>query len=70
MTFPSITLHLNSDVKLVAETMFMINTPVMHSDDGTYVLAEMPGSANSGVGAPDARTDLIPVGRMMFQFQY
>ena len=70
LTFPSITIHLNADVKLVGETMFMINTAVVHSDDGTYVVAEMPGSANSGIGAPDTRTPFIPVGRLMFQFQF
>jgi hypothetical protein len=50
LTFPSITWHLNNDCKIVAETMFMIDTPAVSSDDGTYLVAEMPGSANSGIG--------------------
>jgi len=70
LTIPSITWHMNNDAKLVAETMFMINTPVVHSDDGLYSIAEMPGSANSGVGGPDSRVALVPAGRMMFQLQY
>jgi len=78
LTFPSITCHLNGDCKLVAETIFMINTPAVHSDDGTYLIAEMPGSANSGIGAgaygnangANYRIGLVPCGRMMFQLQF
>ncbi len=70
VTFPSITWHMNNDAKLVAETMFMIDTPAVKSDDGTYLIAEMPGSANSGVNGSDFRINLVPVGRIMFQFQF
>ncbi len=76
LTFPSITWHMNNDCKLVAETMFMFNTPAAQSDDGTYLIAEMPGSANSGIGetvgggGPDFRIGFVPMGRMMFQFQF
>lgn len=70
LTFPSITWHMNNDCKLVAETMFMIDTPAVRSDDGTYLIAEMPGSANSGINLANYRDILVPVGRMMFQFQF
>jgi hypothetical protein len=56
--------------------MFMFNTPAAQSDDGTYLIAEMPGSANSGIGetvgggGPDFRIGFVPMGRMMFQFQF
>jgi hypothetical protein len=70
LTIPSITWHINSDCKLVAETMFMINTPAVPSDDGTYLVAEMPGSATSGVNGPNFRIGLVPVGRMQFQLQF
>ncbi len=70
LTFPSITLHVNSDVKLVAETMFMFDTPIVHSDDGVYVVSEMPGSANSGINSPNTRANFIPLGRMQLQFQF
>jgi len=50
----------------------------VHSDDGTYLIAEMPGSANSGIGAgaygnangENFRIGLVPCGRMMFQLQF
>ena len=70
LTFPSITLHVNNDVKLVAETMYMINSPEVNSDDGIYLLAEMPGSANSGINGPNFRCNVVPVGRMQFQYQF
>ena len=70
LTVPSITLHVNNDVKVTAETMFMFDTPVVHSDDGIYVVSEMPGSANSGINSPNTRSGFIPVGRMQFQFQF
>ena len=70
LTLPSITLHVNSDLKLVAETLFMFNTPEVHSDDGKYLVAEMPGSANSGINSPNTRIGLVPVGRMQLQLQF
>lgn len=70
ITLPSIVLHVNNDVKLVAETMWMFNTPQVHSDDGIYLVSEMPGSATSGINAPDDRLAFVPVGRLQFQFQY
>ena len=78
VTFPSITWHMNNDCKVVAETLFMIDTPAVQSDDGTYLVAEMPGSANSGIGnfaagpsnGANFRIGLVPIGRMMFQLQF
>ena len=78
ITFPSITWHMNGDCKIVAETIFMIDTPAVKSDDGTYLIAEMPGSANSGVGnfaagpndGANFRIGLVPIGRMMVQLQF
>jgi len=78
VTFPSITYHFNNDCKLIAETLFMFNTPAVQSDDGTYLIAEMPGSADSGIGqAPlgpangaNFRIGFVPMGRMMFQMQF
>lgn len=66
LTLPSITWHMNEDVKLVAEMMWQINTPIVTGDDGVYVLSEQVATANSG---PTTRSGLIPAGRMMFQIQ-
>jgi len=70
LTIPSITWHMNADCKLVAETMFMINTPAVPSDDGTYLVTEMPGSATSGVNGGNFRIGLVPMGRMQFQLMF
>jgi hypothetical protein len=71
VTFPSITWHMNENAKLVAETMFMFDQPEAQDTDGNYVVAEMPGSATgTSYRAPNIRAGFIPIGRMMFQFQY
>jgi hypothetical protein len=67
VTLPSITWHMNEDAKLVAEVMWMINTPEVLGNDGVYVLTEMP----SQVAATGLQTaSLIPSGRMVFQFSF
>ncbi len=67
ITLPSITWHLNEDAKLVAEAMWMINTPEALGNDGMYVLAEMPSQvATTGLQT----ASLIPSARMMFQFAF
>lgn len=71
VTFPSITCHLNDDTKLVAETLFMFDAPEARDYDGNYIVAEMPGASTStGYVAPNIRASIVPVGRLMFQFQY
>jgi hypothetical protein len=71
LTFPSITWHMNGDCKLVAESMFMLNETEAQDVDGNYVVAEMPGSATGTTyRSPNVQADIVPVGRMMFQFQY
>jgi hypothetical protein len=70
LTLPSITLHVNNDVKVVAETMWMFDTVEVHSDDGMYLVAEMPGSANSGINSANTRIGFVPVGRMQLQLQF
>lgn len=70
LTLPSITLHVNNDVKVTAETLFLFDTPEVHSDDGMYLVAEMPGSANSGINSANTRIGFVPVGRMQFQLQF
>ncbi|HVM31517.1 MAG TPA: porin [bacterium] len=67
LTLPSITWHLNEDVKLVGEALWMINTPEVLSNDGLYLLSEMPSQAASGTVKTGS---LVPAGRMMFQFQF
>jgi hypothetical protein len=69
LTLPSITFHLNENAKLVADAIWMIDTPYRVADNGTILLAEMPSQAGSTPGT-NLRTDLAPVGRMMFQYTY
>jgi hypothetical protein len=67
ITLPSITWHMNADAKLVAEAMWMFNTPEALGNDGQYVLAEMP----SQVATTGMQSDsFIPSARMMFQFSF
>ena len=67
ITLPSVTWHMNEDAKLVAEAMWMINTPEALGNDGMYVLAEMPSQvATTGLQT----ASLIPSARMMFQFAF
>jgi hypothetical protein len=71
ITFPSITWHMNEFTKVVAEAMFMFDAPEAQDYDGNYIVAEMPGSATgTGYTGPNIRAGFIPIGRMMFQFQY
>jgi hypothetical protein len=71
ITVPSITWHMNDDAKLVAETMFMFNAAEAEDVDGNYVVAEMPGSATGTTyRAPNIQAGFVPIGRLMFQFQY
>jgi hypothetical protein len=66
VTLPSLTWHMNEDVKLVAEAMWMFNTPEILSNDGMYLLSEMPSQAAAGIQT----ASFVPAGRMMFQFTY
>jgi hypothetical protein len=73
VTFPSITWHMNEDVKLVAETQFLFNTPEVSSTpansttgDGTYLITQMPSQFGGGV---ESRAGIVPIGNMEFQFQ-
>ena len=71
VTFPSITWHMNDNAKLVAETMFMFNESEAQDYDGNYVVAEMPGSATGTTyRAPNIQASILPIGLMMFQFQF
>jgi hypothetical protein len=71
ITFPSITWHMNEDTKLVAESMFILDEVEAQDYDGNYLIGEMPGSATgTSYRAPNIRSSFVPVGRLMFQFQY
>lgn len=71
VTLPAITWHMNDNAKLVAEAIGMFDAPEARDYDGNYVVAEMPGSATgTSYTGPNLRAGFIPVGRMMFQFQY
>jgi hypothetical protein len=74
VTFPSITLHMNEDTKIVAETQFLFNTPEVTSTpanstsgDGTYLLTQMPSQFGGGV---ESRASFIPIGNMELQFSF
>jgi hypothetical protein len=67
LTLPSITWHMNENAKLVAEGMWMINTPEALGNDGMYVLSEMPDQVET---AGMTKIALIPAGRLMFQFSF
>jgi hypothetical protein len=67
LTLPSITWHMNSNAKLVAEALWMINAPETLGNDGMYVLAEMP---NQVAATGMTSISLVPAGRMMFQFSF
>ena len=66
VTFPAITWNMNQSTKLIAEMMWLLDTPEVTGDDGTYLLTEQPATTSSG---PVKRAGLVPAGRMMFQFQ-
>lgn len=71
VTFPSITWHMNDNTKLVAETMFLLNATESQDVDGNYTLAEQPATATGTTyRAPNIQAGVVPIGRMMFQFQY
>lgn len=71
VTFPSITWHMNDNAKLVAETMFMFNAAETQDVDGNYVIAEQPATASGTTyRAQNIQVGVVPIGRMMFQFQY
>jgi hypothetical protein len=51
--------------------MFIFNGTETQDVDGNYVLAEQPGTATSTTyRAPNLQAGFVPIGRMMFQFQY
>lgn len=71
VTFPSITWHMNDDCKLVAETMFLLNTAEARDVDGNYVIVEQPATASGTTyRATNLQASFVPIGRMMLQFQY
>ncbi|HEY5039433.1 MAG TPA: hypothetical protein VIJ93_10210 [bacterium] len=71
VTLPSISYHFNTDVKLVAEAMFMFNEPEARDYDGNYVVAQMPGSGTGTTyTGPNIRASIVPIGRMMMQLQF
>ena len=71
VTLPSITWKMNDNAKLVAETMFMFNAAESQDVDGNYVIAEQPATATGTTyRAPNLLASFVPIGRMMFQFQY
>jgi len=62
---------MNDNAKLVAETMFMFNAAEAQDTDGNYVIAEMPGSSTGTTyRAKNIQAGVVPIGRLMFQFQY
>lgn len=64
-------LHVNANVKLVAETMYLIDTPESLGNDGVYEIAEMPSQVTNATQAnPITRNEFVPIGRMMFQFAF
>jgi hypothetical protein len=74
VTLPSITWHMNEDVKLIAEAQWLFNTPEATSTpanattgDGTYLIAQMPSQFGGGV---ESRGGFVPIGNMEFQFQF
>jgi hypothetical protein len=67
LTLPSITWHMNSNAKLVAEGMWMVNAPETLGNDGMYVLNEMP---NQVAATGMTSVSLVPAGRMMFQYSF
>jgi hypothetical protein len=71
VTFPSLMVHVNSYVKLVAETMFLIDTPESLGNDGVYEVVEMPSQVSNATGSsPIYRNEFVPIARMMFQFAF
>jgi hypothetical protein len=74
ITLPSITWHMNEDVKLIAEAQWLFNTPEATSTpansttgDGTYLLTQMPSQFGGGV---ETRGAFVPIGNMEFQFSF
>ncbi len=74
VTLPSITWHMNEDVKLIAEAQWLFNTPEVTSTpansttgDGTYLITQMPSQFGGGV---ETRGAFVPIGNMEFQFQF
>ncbi len=74
VTFPSVTLHMNEDTKIVAETQFLIQAPEVTSTpanstsgDGTYLITQMPSQFGGGV---ESRGAFVPIGNMEMQFSF
>jgi hypothetical protein len=79
ITFPSIGWHVSKSVKITAETTFELNAPVDRADDGSYLIAEMPSQVTNANPAKVAgkqpnyafeSTEVVPIGRMEFQFLF
>ncbi len=62
---------MNENAKLVADAEFVLNDPVVPSNDGAYVLTQMPSQVtNASATAHVFREPMVSVGRMMFQFSF
>jgi hypothetical protein len=71
VTFPSLMVKVNSRVKLVAEGLFLIDTPEALGNDGVYEVTEMPSQVTNATAAnPITRNEFVSIGRMMFQFAF
>ncbi len=71
VTLPSITWHMNENAKLVADAELQFNVPVTPSDDGAYVITQMPSQVTNISATQNIfREPMITVGRMMFQYSF
>ncbi|MES2202621.1 MAG: hypothetical protein V4498_10250 [candidate division FCPU426 bacterium] len=71
ITAPSLMLHVNKRVKLIAETTFILNAPESLGDDGVYELLEQPQQVTVLTPAnPAMHAGLVTIARMMFQFAF
>ena len=71
LTLPSIGWHPTPGLKLVGEAQWLIDTPESLDNDGVYLLTEMPTQVTVASNTnPITRAALVPVGRMMLQYQF
>ncbi len=72
ISFPSLSYKVTKNVKLVAETEFILNSPEAGDTDGVYELREVPTEAAFGHSRrPDHyENKFVSIGRMMFQFAF
>jgi hypothetical protein len=71
ITFPSLGYQVTKNVKLIAETEFILNSPEAGDTDGVYELTEVPIEASLATKAsPIYENDFVSIGRMMLQFAF